>query len=42
MNSHILERIVSEKNQDLMRSVEVFIAMAVVICVVGLAFIAVA
>ncbi len=42
MNSHILERIVSEKNVDMMRSVEVFIALFIVICVVGLTFIAVA
>lgn len=42
MNSHILERIVSEKNVDMMRSVEVFIAMFIFVCVVGLAFIAVA
>jgi len=42
MNSHILERIASEKIIDVMRSVELFIAMAVVICTVGLVFIAVA
>ena len=42
MNSHILERIASEKNLDLMRSVEFFIAMAIGISIVGLVFIAVA
>jgi hypothetical protein len=35
MNSHILEHIASEKNMDVVRSVEFFIAMAVVISVVG-------
>lgn len=42
MNSHILERIASEKNLDLMRSVELFIAMSIAISIVGLVFIAVA
>jgi hypothetical protein len=42
MNSHLLERMASEKNLDMMRSVEFFIAMCIFFCVVGLAFIAVA
>lgn len=41
MNSHILERIVSEKNVDVMRSVELFIAMSAVFCIIGLVFVAV-
>ncbi len=40
MNSHILEHIASEKNMDVMLSVEFFIAMAAVISVVGLIFFA--
>jgi hypothetical protein len=41
MNSHILERIASEKTMDVMRSVELFMAIVVVICVVGFVFMAV-
>jgi hypothetical protein len=40
MNLHILEHIASEKNMDVMRSIEFFIAMAVVTCVVGFVFLA--
>jgi hypothetical protein len=40
MNSHILERIASEKNMNVVRSVEFFIAMAVVISALGLLFFA--
>jgi cell division protein FtsL len=42
MNSHILERVTSEKTIDVMRSVELFLVMAVVVCTVGIVFIAVA
>ena len=41
MNSHILERITSEKNKDVMHSIELFIATAFVAILVGLAFFAV-
>ncbi len=42
MNSHILERISSEKTVDVLRSIELFIALAVMICTLGIVFIAVA
>jgi hypothetical protein len=42
MDSHILERITSEKTVDVMRSIEFFIALAAMICTLGLVFIAVA
>jgi hypothetical protein len=42
MDSHILERITSEKTVDVMRSIELFIALVAMICTLGLVFIAVA
>lgn len=42
MNSHILEHIAGEKTLDVLHSVELFIALAVIICTLGLVFIAVA
>lgn len=40
MNSHIFEHIVSEENKDAIHSAGLFIAMAVIISVVGLVFFA--
>jgi hypothetical protein len=40
MNSHIFEHIVSEESKDAIHSAEFFIAMAVIISVVGLVFFA--
>jgi len=40
MNSPLLERITSEKNMDVLRSIEFFIAMAVAVSVVGFIFLA--
>ena len=40
MNSHIFEYITSEESKDAIHSAELFIAMAVVISVVGLVFFA--
>lgn len=42
MDSHILERITSEKTVDVLRSIELFIALAAMICTLGIVFIAVA
>ena len=42
MDSHILERITSEKTVDVLRSIELFIAFAAMICTLGIVFIAVA
>ncbi len=42
MNSHIFERIASEKNMDAVHSIEFFIAMGIVISVVGFVFFAAA
>jgi hypothetical protein len=41
MNSHILDRIASEKNKDILHSIELFIATVFVASLVGLAFFAV-
>ncbi len=41
MNSHIFERILSEESKDAIHSAELFIAMAVIISVVGITFFAV-
>lgn len=41
MNSHILDRIASEKTQDVIHSIELFIATVFVASLVGLAFFAV-
>jgi hypothetical protein len=40
MNSHISESIANEKNMDMLRSIEFFVAMVVAISMVALAFFA--
>ncbi len=42
MNSHILEHLAGEKIVEVLRSVELFILLAAIICTLGIAFIAVA
>ena len=42
MNSQMFERIASEKNMDTVHSIEFFVAMAIVISVVGFVFFAAA
>jgi len=42
MNSHIFEHIFSEESKDAIYSAELFVAMAVIISLVGLVFFAVA
>jgi hypothetical protein len=42
MNSHFLEHFVSEETKDTIHSIELFIAIAFLLSVVGLMFLAVA
>jgi hypothetical protein len=40
MNSHILERIAKDKNMDVVRSIELFVGMTLVISLIGFVFLA--